>query len=62
MPIHAVHGNKWEGAAEVPCLRQKRPQPLHRAALLWSNPDEVWSRMSRAGVFRRLPFRRVTLH
>src|SRR5450432_2290051 len=40
MPIYAVHGNKLEGAAEVPCLHQKRPQPLHRAALLWSNPDE----------------------
>jgi hypothetical protein len=25
--------------------RRQRPQPFHRTALVWSNPDEVWGRM-----------------
>jgi len=26
--------------------RRRRPQPFHRTALVWSNPDEVWGRTS----------------
>ena len=39
--LAAGEGAKFHGAWSASC--HKRPQPLHHAALVWSNRNEVWA-------------------